>query len=247
MRSTALGLGLLLLGCPNMPNQQPPPTGCGPSSCTGCCDRDGVCQVGLATGACGKEGAQCTPCGMGLSCNAGVCSSSGGTGGGSSTGTGGGSATGGSTGTLGQELVSGTRLRAIYHHGPDGSRSALQLNVFWDTMLNAYCSPWYHTQLCMPVRYVRESERGTVYSNATCTQQELRGQMEGDFAGHMVDAGLPAGEAFFMLNDGGVFSAAPSQAWSMSGGPCMPASGSWWAPVMQLSSGVFAPMPVRRE
>src|SRR5258706_3404271 len=112
----------------------------------GCCDSSGVCQLGQSAASCGASGAQCTPCGAGLTCTLGVCVPGGGSGGGSS-GTGGGSSGNGggfTPGTGKSELLSGTRLRAINLIGQDGSKAPYSVygysGFFWDTQLSTYCS-----------------------------------------------------------------------------------------------------------
>jgi hypothetical protein len=39
-----------------------PPPACGPSTCSGCCDADGVCRSGQEVGACGLAGRRCAAC-----------------------------------------------------------------------------------------------------------------------------------------------------------------------------------------
>lgn len=123
-----LALALVLTGCPQ-------PTGCSSSTCQGCCDVRGVCQLGQSPSACGARGLLCTECGLGLTCATGACITEnvGGNAGGS--GVGGGQAVAGGSST-GQELVSGSRLRAVNHVGPDGSRAPA---FFWDTQLAIPC------------------------------------------------------------------------------------------------------------
>lgn len=54
---------MILAAC----GDDPPPTGCGPSNCAGCCAGD-VCQGGTATTACGGGGGACVACGASLAC-----------------------------------------------------------------------------------------------------------------------------------------------------------------------------------
>ncbi len=77
-----------------------PTTKCGPGNCSGCCDASGTCQTGDSNVACGSGGLLCAGCSQGLTCNVGLCSTVGGTGGGSggANGGGGGGATGGGGG-----------------------------------------------------------------------------------------------------------------------------------------------------
>lgn len=126
-------VSLVTLGCPQ-------PTGCNSSTCQGCCDQRGACQVGTSQTSCGARGMLCTECGAGLTCSTGACVF--GSSGGGASGTGGGFvAAGGSAGggvaRLDQELVSGSRLRAINFVGGDGSRAPA---VFWDNQLNTVCA-----------------------------------------------------------------------------------------------------------
>ncbi|MER2563651.1 MAG: hypothetical protein ABTQ32_23175, partial [Myxococcaceae bacterium] len=66
---------------------QPP---CNATTCTGCCDGTGKCQLGNSNTACGARAQACTSCGLGQTCMfGGTCSSNTGTGGGA-TGVGGG-------------------------------------------------------------------------------------------------------------------------------------------------------------
>ncbi len=76
------GVGLFLLwvvsvGCSGPASQ------CTASTCGGCCDSAGICQLGSTAQACGTFGQACVACGLGLSCNAGFCSGGAGGGGGS--------------------------------------------------------------------------------------------------------------------------------------------------------------------
>jgi hypothetical protein len=80
-----------------------PVTVCSVSNCDGCCDDQGVCQVGDKLEQCGASGISCVPCtGTGVTCQrvsasnpfGGACKT-GGADGGAGGGTGGGSATGG--------------------------------------------------------------------------------------------------------------------------------------------------------
>ncbi len=247
MRSTPLAVAILLSACNSL--QPPPPvSGCGPASCSGCCDRDGVCQLGEATSACGTTGAQCTPCGMGLSCRGGACTSTGGTGGGTS-GTGGGSGTG--SGTAGQELVSGTRLRAIYHLGEDGSKAATTPTIFWDTALSTYCAPDLRTGVCLPLRVVGPYAEGYYFRDSACTDPNV-GTLSDETDSFFVDAGLPQGQAYFFADDGGIFTATAGSAWSKQNptAPCLPANpmpSPWYVPAAPVAASGFAKMPLRRE
>jgi hypothetical protein len=80
---------------------------CGPDNCTGCC-RDGVCEAGTVTEACGSNGDLCDVCVGAQVCNGrcelgtgGGTGAGGGTSSGGGTASGGGAATGGGTGTGG--------------------------------------------------------------------------------------------------------------------------------------------------
>lgn len=46
---------------------------CGPQNCPGCCDANGVCQMGDVPSACGAGGQQCTSCPAGEVCPSGAC------------------------------------------------------------------------------------------------------------------------------------------------------------------------------
>ncbi|MGV3620194.1 MAG: TolB family protein, partial [Archangium sp.] len=97
----ALSLTTLLVSC------GPTKAECEASTCNGCCDASGTCQVGNSNFSCGSAGAQCMQCNFGNVCLGGQCLPSSVSGGGSgSTGggagsTGGGAATGGGAGSTG--------------------------------------------------------------------------------------------------------------------------------------------------
>ncbi|MBL8951645.1 MAG: hypothetical protein JNK82_12765 [Myxococcaceae bacterium] len=76
---------------------------CSASTCAGCCDSTGVCQLGNEDDACGAAGVACNTCTSGLQqCSAFQCVAKTGSGGGSAgSGTAGGGATAGGTGTAG--------------------------------------------------------------------------------------------------------------------------------------------------
>lgn len=74
---------------------------CSASTCSGCCDASGECQLGTQLNACGLSGATCQQCIIGASCVNGFCiggSAGGGAGGGASGGGAGGGASGGGSG-----------------------------------------------------------------------------------------------------------------------------------------------------
>lgn len=48
-------------------------TACGPDSCNGCCDANGICVTGASAAACGASGNACVACGSNEACNAGSC------------------------------------------------------------------------------------------------------------------------------------------------------------------------------
>ena len=77
---------------------------CSASSCTGCCNAAGTCEVGSAASACGSTGAACQRCLTGTQCLLGLCavpsSGGGGGGGGGGSGGGGGALGGGAGGGL---------------------------------------------------------------------------------------------------------------------------------------------------
>jgi hypothetical protein len=51
---------------------EPPKVGCGPATCTGCCQGD-TCLDGAADSACGRAGEQCASCGTTRICSNAVC------------------------------------------------------------------------------------------------------------------------------------------------------------------------------
>ena len=71
--------GKLCVACPSQQecssNACRPKTSqsCNASSCGGCCDSTGACQVGNSPSACGTGGAACSFCGSPLTCTAGAC------------------------------------------------------------------------------------------------------------------------------------------------------------------------------
>ena len=83
------------------------PAKCSPSTCSGCCDTAGKCQLGTTAEACGQPGNTCQACFIGQVCSSGLCGTTGlggGSGGGDvgggtgGSGGSGGGATGGSAG-----------------------------------------------------------------------------------------------------------------------------------------------------
>jgi hypothetical protein len=97
---------------------------CGPKSCAGCCDINGICQTGILPVQCGAGGSTCGVCGNGTECVSGVCqvgSGAGGGGGGSSNG--GGSANGGGTasGGGGGSVVNCTSIAEFRTNGSLGA------------------------------------------------------------------------------------------------------------------------------
>ncbi len=131
--------------------------------------------MGVSTTSCGARGALCTECGVGLSCSSGACVFGVGAGGGASStggGAGGGIVGGGVAGGIGridQELVSGTRLRAVNYIGSDGSRAPA---FFWDTQLNTVCSPGVTNgvAVCLPLRVVSTLSSVAYFSDPVCRQ-----------------------------------------------------------------------------
>ncbi|MBL8950681.1 MAG: hypothetical protein JNK82_07890 [Myxococcaceae bacterium] len=122
----------------------PPSSTCSPSSCRGCCTSDGVCHTGSENSACGADGLGCNDCtSANATCTASHVCLTGSTAGGS----GGGNGTGGGTtttvfppGTNEQQLISGTRLKAVRVIGADGAQAPFA-SVFWDTQLQIPCAP----------------------------------------------------------------------------------------------------------
>lgn len=93
----ALGaaLGLLISLAPACgPAKEP----CTSSNCSGCCDSTGFCQFGFDNAGCGTSGGICQACGLGTTCQTGLCLPNNSSGGGSGGGTGGGAMGGGSGG-----------------------------------------------------------------------------------------------------------------------------------------------------
>lgn len=209
---------------------------CSASSCRGCCDAQGICQLGQAKNACGSNGGMCLPCEGQQQCASGVCQATGaggGTGGGSAGGFGGsgngggGNNTGGGVGVIDQELVSGTRLRAVMTIGADGSRVGVVNSsggLFWDTQLQVFCHMGYvYSHYCVPMW---NHEQTGLFSDTTCTQILARrdSSLNGSFAGKSYQP-LTAG----IQRDGGTGYYASAQVYSgplyskSSSGPCAPA------------------------
>lgn len=90
---------LLLAACPKTETKT-----CTVSTCAGCCSADDRCELGTGATACGIGGEACAACGLGQSCNLGVCTLAG-AGGGSASG--GGSAAGGGSVTGGGSAAGG--------------------------------------------------------------------------------------------------------------------------------------------
>lgn len=206
MRIVLVLLGLVTVGCVPKPR-------CDFSSCSGCCDAMGTCQLGASPLACGAKGSVCGSCGLGLSCSDGRCEAptivnpgvGGGlvsmTGGGSS-GTGGGTVSmtgGGFVAQTSQELVSGTRLKAIHLTGTDGSKAPLGwgLNasaVFWDSQLMLYCVPVAQNTaaaLCEPLGLGYTNETSGDYADSACTIGVASANNPADLNSVLSAAGLP--------------------------------------------------------
>lgn len=199
MLAVLAGAGLLtgLAGCPQ-------PTGCNATTCQGCCDQRGVCQMGVSTTSCGARGMLCTECGVGLSCSSGACAFSAGggvsgTGGGGASSIGGGSGgggvglgggVGGGLGRIDQELVSGSRLRAVNYLGSDGSRAPA---FFWDTQLNTVCSPGMANgqAACLPLRLAQTLPTVGLFSDPSCQQSLFI-----DFGSAQLFSDLPQSQVF---------------------------------------------------
>jgi hypothetical protein len=251
-----VGLAVLFTGCP----QPQPNGGCNPDNCAGCCEPSGKCQLGQSTTRCGSNGNTCGQCGMGLSCVSGLCSANGaggssGTGGGSATGGGVGGSGGGSSGTTGQELVSGTRLRAVNFTGSDGARAPF---VFFDLTLQTYCQagfsfPGATGARCYPLALgVQVPSESKLFLDAQCATPAygLTGTDVGLLA---MDGGLAAGITLVLNVDGGFNVGTPvGSAFELvtpQDGGCGPAPGGrkYFSAGMPVPPGAFAPMPLVRE
>ncbi|MCA2980601.1 MAG: hypothetical protein INH41_10300 [Myxococcaceae bacterium] len=84
LASRCVGVALLLAaGCRQSER-------CDAQTCpVGCCSAEGRCEGGTSAGACGRDGAPCGACDVGLQCRAGACARPSG-GGGGAAGAGGG-------------------------------------------------------------------------------------------------------------------------------------------------------------
>ncbi|MBL9039260.1 MAG: HmuY family protein [Archangium sp.] len=89
-----IALGALVAMSPACGQARAP---CNATTCSGCCDASGACQLGNTTTACGSVAASCKACEFGQVCSLGLCQAAVATGGGAGGSTGGGS-TGGGTG-----------------------------------------------------------------------------------------------------------------------------------------------------
>ncbi|MER2564469.1 MAG: hypothetical protein ABTQ32_27310 [Myxococcaceae bacterium] len=99
------------------------PVTCNASNCPGCCDENAQCFTGLADVSCGSNGASCTACSSGQTCQS--AGSDGGTGGrclSGNTGTGGGSAGGAASTGGGSATAGGTG-------GSSGGGAAVMCNA----------------------------------------------------------------------------------------------------------------------
>ncbi len=182
-----------------------------------------------------------------------------GTGGGSSNGGGqaGGFATAGGFVRIDQELVSGSRLRAINLVGPDGSRAPL---MFWDTQLNTVCNPslFYGDPHCFPAVSFPLMEGS--FADSACTQQlyGYASTLPGLGPEQYVAAGLPSPRVYgyqAVSIDGGSYnfsfvSLSPATArFTKSGTTCTPATitGQVYLSTGTVANSAFAPMSVVRE
>lgn len=229
--------------------------------------------MGISTSTCGAHGALCTECGLGLSCSTtgacvfssggGVSGTGGGTvsGGGNSGGgvaTGGGFVTGGGVGRIDQELVSGTRLRALNYVGADGSRAPLG---FWDNQLDTVCQAalayFGGPPRCQPV--ITYPQTQSAFADSACTIPIFSYQTTSTVlgVGPYLAAGLPMPRfygASSVVGDGGVsltfHTLAPATAWfNKSGTTCtaapIPAPAYVSTGVVPIST--FAELSVVRE
>ena len=194
-----LALTVVALGCPS------PQSTCGPTTCRGCCSANGTCETGFDDIACGQDGTGCANCvASQATCNANhVClagtGGSSGAGGGSTGSGGGNTATGGGSSGAGggivvgvqdQQLISGSRLKAVRVVSGDGAQAPYG-SVFWDTQLSIACTPGSHpyafasyyqvfvqtdssSARCYPSLLAYDfwfGLYGSTYRDAVCTQQ----------------------------------------------------------------------------
>lgn len=200
----------------------------------------------------------CTECGAGLTCSTGACVFGSSGGGASGTGGGfvaaGGNASGG-VARLDQDLVSGSRLRAINFVGGDGSRAPA---VFWDNQLNTVCAASAvsgPTPRCFPALLMTTLVPN--FGDPACTQQ-IFGNLLTTLPGEpYVAAGLPSPQIYGVTAttvDGGAVTTfhtlVPATArYLQSGANC---TAGTLGPNMYVSSGVvpvtsFLAMPMVRE
>jgi hypothetical protein len=100
-------------------------------------------------------------------------------------------------GTTGQELVSGTRLRAVSFVGADGSKAPVFTGAFWDVQLETLCYvPTFAFNEPAHIDECKPTTGGLYYSEATC--KTLLGAGGGPFLGKQLKAYLP------VARDGGV-------------------------------------------
>ncbi|MBL8923073.1 MAG: hypothetical protein JNJ54_29760 [Myxococcaceae bacterium] len=270
MRPFSLVLFLLLTGCV----ASGPRGRCDATTCMGCCDSRGTCQLGSTASFCGQRGATCGVCGLGLICSQGLCgppslSVNPGAGGGSTTSGGGPGAGGGTPGRAWQELASGTRLKAIHLTGDDGSKAPLSwgLNVsaiFWDSQLSLYCTPRAQgvpTPLCEPLGLAWESSEGGDFADSGCTMPAGTANDPADLNRALTAGGLPTSTVTHLrVTDAQgqhtyfaamrVPSGAPRHYRSSESSACV-ASGTFreaaWAAAAPVPVGTFASMSVTRD
>ncbi len=123
---------------------------CSPANCAGCCSERGVCEPGIAEGACGAAGAACSVCASAEQCTSGACGPRSGTTGGEvgeatgTEGTSGGTTTDGGAMTDGGTSSSG----GVSDAGPDASAGCAEP---LDCPLDAWCSAATKTCVaCLP-------------------------------------------------------------------------------------------------
>lgn len=213
---------LLLAACPQSSNK------CVAGKVESC-----PCALGTGTQQCQSDGTfgacQCLGgVGGGNGAGGGFGSGGGVAAGGGFSSSGGGSSAGGGIGVTQQEVVSGTRLKALHLTGDDGSDLS-SVNYFYDSQLQLLCAPgypvsyWYLTGIapgnprCLPL-YLLQEQGPDLFCDSSCqtgcgytaslgvygsSSDPVAGAFVADDFATLLDGGYGALFKYARLNDGG--------------------------------------------